>query len=39
MNDNEVVKTKEADVEKGKGVVSLEHKDKDIEEIIQYLID
>ena len=39
MNDNEVVKTKEADVEKGKGVVSLEHKDKDIEERRQVLID
>ena len=32
LNDNEVLKIKEANVGKGKGVIILQHKDKDIEE-------
>ena len=38
-NDNEVSKTKEANVDKGKGVAILEHKDKYIEVRRQDLID
>ena len=39
LNDNEVLKRKEANIEKGKGVVILKYKDKDIEERRQVLID
>ena len=39
LNDNEVLKSKEANVEKGKSVVILEHNDKDIQERRKDLMD